>query len=142
MTPHIPPPAKGLDLRIVLILPLQQFLPWLISVVLVTVAGYPGVICVTPMAWLLTLRLGHLAAWRSRSGTSSRRLTEAALGGGIFGFLQGILFAAIAPLMGPIQPDEVTRTIILTLIMIGIGMVAGAGLSFFTAYLNDRKRAI
>jgi hypothetical protein len=140
MTPATTSPSKGLDLRIILLLPLQQFLPWLISVVLVTVAGYPGVVCVTSVAWLLALRLGNLTAWRSRSGTSFRRLTEAALAGGIFGLLQGILFAVIVTFMGPVQPDEAARAIILTLIMILVGMIAGAGLSFFTACMNERKR--
>jgi len=140
MTSQTTSPSKGLDLRIILILPLQQFLPWLISVVLVSIAGYPGVLCVTPMAWLLALRLGNLAAWRSRSSTSTRRLTEAALGGGFFGLLQGILFAVVVQFMGPIQADEVTKAILLTALMIAAGMAAGAGLSLFTAYLNERKR--
>lgn len=132
--------STGVDLRIILLLPLKQFLPWLLSVVLVSLAGYPGVICTTPMAWLLALRVGNLAAWRSRSAQSSRRLLEAALAGGFFGFLQGILFAVVTPLMGSIQPDEVTRTIVLILIMIAAGISAGAGLSFFTAYLNEQRR--
>jgi uncharacterized protein YybS (DUF2232 family) len=93
------------------------------------------------MAWLLALRIGNLAAWRSRSDTSSRRLSEAALAGGFFGFLQGILFAVVTPFMGPIQPDEVTQAVSFTVIMVVGGALAGAGLSFFTAYLNERKRA-
>jgi len=92
------------------------------------------------MAWLIALRVGNLCVWRSRSTQTSRRLTEAALAGGLFGFLQGLLFAVIAPSMGPIQADELTRTIILILIMIFVGTLSGAGLSFFTAYLNEQRR--
>ena len=134
------PAARGLDLRVVIETPLRQFAPWLAVVLLVTFAGYPGVVCITPMAWLIALRVGNIVAWRSRSAQSSRRLTEAALAGGLFGLLQGVLFGVISPFMGPIQADEWTRAIVLILIMIAVGIFAGAGLSFFTAYLNEQKR--
>lgn len=71
---------------------------------------------------------------------SSRRLTEATLAGGLLGFLQGLLFAGIITLLEPISADERSRTIILTLILIVAGIFAGAGLSFVTAYLNERRR--
>jgi MFS family permease len=129
-----------LDTRVIFETPLRQFVPWLAMVLLITWAGYPGVVCVTPMAWLIALRVGNLAVARSRSETSSRRLTEAALAGAVLGLLQGLLFAAIISLLQPINPDERTRTVVLTLIMIAVGIFAGAGLSFFTAYFNERRR--
>ena len=92
------------------------------------------------MAWLIALRVGNLCVWRSRSTLSSRRLTEAALAGGILGFLQGLLFAGIITLLEPINADERTRTIILTIIIVVAGIFAGAVLSFVTAYLNERRR--
>ena len=132
--------SKGLDLRTVIEIPLRQFVPWLAVVLLATWAGYPGVVCITPMAWLLTLRVGLLCVVRSKSEQSSRRLLEATLAGGFLGFLQGILFTVIIPLMGPIETSEQTKTITLTLILLIAGTVAGAGLSFFTGYLNERRR--
>ena len=133
-------PLSSFDLRVMIETPLRQFVPWLAVVLLVTFAGQPGVICVTPMAWLIALRVGNICAARSRSQLTSRRLTEAALAGGLFGLLQGVLFGAITPFMGPIQDDEWTRAIALILIMIVIGTFVGAGLSFFTAYLNEQRR--
>jgi hypothetical protein len=109
-------------------------------VILVTWAGYPGVICVTPMAWLIALRVGNICVARSTSQESSRRLMEAALAGGFLGFLQGVLFIVVIQFLGPIQADEWTRTIILMMILLVVGILAGAGLSFFTAYLNERRR--
>lgn len=132
--------SERLDLRVVIETSLRQFVPWLAIVLLVTVVGYPSVVCVTPMAWLLALRVGIIVPQQSRSAQSSRRLTEAALAGGLFGFLQGVLFTVIIPFMGPIQTNEWMKTIVLTLIMIVVGIFAGAGLSFFTAYLNEQKR--
>lgn len=132
--------SERLDLRVIIETPLRQFVPWLAMVLLVTWAGYPGVVCVTPMAWLIALRVGNLCVWRSKSTLSSRRLTEAALAGGLLGFLQGLLFAGIITLLQAINADEQTRTIILTLILIVAGIFAGAALSFVTAYLNERRR--
>ena len=134
------PSPNGLDFRIIVETPLRKFVPWLMIVLLITAAGQPGVVCVTPMAWLLALRVGNIVVWRSRSDQSSRRLTEAAMAGGFFGVLQGILFAAITPFMGPIQADEWTKTITLMLTIFIVGIFAGASLSFFTAYLNEQRR--
>ena len=129
-----------LDLRTIIEVPLRQFVPWLVMVLLVTWSGYPGVVCVTPMAWLLALRVGNICVARSRSKESSRRLLEAALAGGFLGFLQGVLFTVIIPLMGPIQANEWMKTIVLVLILLIFGILAGAGLSFFTAFLNEQRK--
>lgn len=140
MTSSSSPSPSGLDLRVVFETPLRQFAWWLVAVLLVTVAGYPGVVCVTPMAWLIALRIGNLVALRSLSDLSSQRLTEAALAGGLLGLLQGILFGAITPFMGPIQADEWTRTILLIIGMLIVGTLIGAGLAYTTAYLIEQKR--
>lgn len=132
--------SKGLDLRTILEVPLRQFVPWLAVVLLATWAGYPGVVCITPMAWLIALRVGLICGARSKSEQASRRLLEAALAGGLLGFLQGILFTVIIPLMGPIKTSEWTGAIVLTLILLIAGTLAGAGLSLLTAYSNERRR--
>ena len=71
---------------------------------------------------------------------SARRLTEAALAGGLLGFLQGLLFAGIITMLEPISEDERSKTIILTLIILVTGILAGAVLSCVIAYLNERRR--
>jgi len=137
----IPPSSSNeLDRRVIFEIPFRQFVPWLAMVLLVTYAGYPGVVCVTPMAWLIALRVGNLCVWGTKSKRSSSRLIEATLAGGFFGFLQGLLFAGIITLLDPTNPDEQSKTVILTLIMIIAGIFAGAGLSFFTAFLNEHRR--
>jgi hypothetical protein len=140
VTSTSPAAQEKFDLRTIIEVPLRQFVPWLAMVILVTWAGYPGVICVTPMAWLIALRVGNICVARSTSEQPSRRLLEADLAGGFFGFLQGVLFIVVNQFLGPIQADEWTRTIILMLILLVVGIFAGAGLSFFTAYLNERRR--
>jgi MFS family permease len=131
-----------LDIRNIVETPIRQFIPWLAIVLLIAFIGkQPGVVCVTPMAWLIALRVGNICAAYSRSERSSRRLTEAALAGALLGLLQGFLFGIISPFMGPIQADEQTRTIILIAVMIIAGIFVGAGLSFISAYLNEQRKA-
>src|SRR5690349_21072494 len=133
--------SNSLDLRNAIEIPLRQFAPWLAIVLLITWAGYPGVVCVTPMAWLIALRLGNICDLHSRSDSSSKRLTEASIGGAILGLLQGILFAVIIARLQPISASDQAKSNTLTLIMIVVGIFAGAGLSFFTAYLNEQRRS-
>jgi len=133
---------NSVNIRFILEITFRQFTWWLIAVLLVSFSGYPGVVCVTPMAWLLALRAGNHVAWRSKSEGHSQRLTEAVLAGGLLGLLQGILFGIIVPFMGPIQEDEKANSIILVVVMLVMGTTAGAGLSFFTAYLNENRRNI
>ncbi len=73
------------------------FLPlllWTGSVVAISLMGYPGVVCMTPVAWLLALPVG-LRVHRELGSPGSRPVLEAALGGGLLGFWQGILVPAV-----------------------------------------------
>ena len=140
VTDNPPSSQNKLDLRIVFTVPLRQFAWWFIIVLLVAFTGYPGVVCITPMAWLLALRAGNQIAWHSKSGLRSQRLTESALAGGLLGLLQGILFAVIVPFMGPIRNNEMTNSIVLILLILVVGIPATAALSFFAAYWNENQR--
>jgi MFS family permease len=135
----LPSPSR-LDIRLILEHPLRQFLPWLVVVILATWAGYPGVVCITPLAWLMALRVGIVCVSRSTSQPASRRVQEAALGGAWFGFLQGLLFLVIIPRAGPVQEDERGSAIVLTLAIMVFGMIVGAGLSAFTASQIERRK--
>ena len=132
-------PLKRLDVRVIIETALRQFFPWLAMVGLVSWAGYPGVICVTPMAWLIALRVGNLCVAHSTSQNSSQRLWEAALAGGLLGLLQGILFLVFVLVLGPIEAREWTGAILIVLIQLALGVVAGAGFSFLTAYLTEQR---
>ena len=139
MTTSPPPSPRGLDFRVILVVPLLLFAPWLAAVLVVTFAGYPGVVCVTPLAWLLALRLGIMCVGRSASTQPSRRVLEATLAGGVFGLLQGLLFIVIVPRMGSIQASEQASAIMISVIMVVMGSLVGAGLSAFTASQTERR---
>lgn len=142
MTSPASPPTPALDLRVILESALRLFAPWLVAVLLVTWAGYPGVVCVTPLAWLMALSVGARCASRSSSPKPSQRLLEAALAGALFGLLQGVLFFFIAPRLGPINADEQASAIGISFGMLCVGVPAGAGLSAFNAWLVQRRRGV
>lgn len=129
-----------LDLRLILSVPLGQLVSWLLAVLLISWAGYPGVICVTPVAWLIALRVGIICVARSCSAQTGRHLLEAALAGGWFGLLQGLLFWIIVPFMREIKATERASALLLSLIMLAAGILAGAGFSVSTAFLVERRR--
>ncbi len=111
----------------VLIAPL---LVWAAAVFFITAAGQPGVVCMTPMAWLLAL-------W---SGRQYVRLTHGqpdrlgpVLLGAILGLGLGLIFALVSAQALPVDPSEVGKSQMLTALMIVGGIVACAALSAFTA---------
>ena len=130
---------QGLDLRAALGIPVRQVIPWVVAVMFITYMGYSGVICITPMAWLMALRVGIQVSVTSKSAERSNRLREAGVAGGTLGLLQGILFAVFIPLMGPIRNDEMVNSFILVILLLLVGTLAGAGLSLFTAFLNENR---
>jgi hypothetical protein len=132
--------ARKLDVLSIFRTSIGHFMPWLAAVLLITWSGYPGVVCITPMAWLLAISIGSVHSRRSKSKKSSTRLLEAALAGGILGLLQGVLFFIITPFMGPIKPEEEANTMILNLIMLGAGALVAAILSLFSAMSMERRK--
>ncbi len=129
-----------LDIRSIVETSLGHFMPWLAAVLLISWSGYPGVVCITPMAWLLAISVGSMNSGRSKSQKYSTRLLEAVLAGGILALLQGVLFFIVTPFMGPIKPEEEANTMILNLIILGAGALIAAVLSLFSAMSMERRR--
>ena len=133
--------SKGLDWRAIWKAALRPFILWAAVVIVVSfVRRQPGVICATPVAWLLACWVGILCVALSRSVEKAARLTEAGLAGGIFGLLQGLLFAALAPFMGSIKPDERQKAVLLSVAMIVIGAIVSALVSMAVGARQDRRQ--
>jgi hypothetical protein len=135
-----PKPASALDFRSILDAALRLFFPWLAAVLLLSWAGYPGVICVTPIAWVLALAAGVRIATRSRSPGKTQRLVEAALAGVLIGLLQGLLFILVVPRLGPIEANEQAFAMWISLGML-CGGVAGCRRAFNSVSLAGTKEA-
>jgi uncharacterized membrane protein len=132
--------ATKLDIHSIVGTSLGYFAPWLAAVLLITWSGYPGVVCITPMAWLLAIPIGMVCSLRSKTQKFSTRLLESTLAGGILGLLQGLLFFIIIPVMGPIKPEEEANQMTLNLIMLTAGALIAAVLSLFSAFSTERRK--
>jgi uncharacterized metal-binding protein len=130
-----------LDLKAIAYAIWAPFISWLVVVIIVAFGGHqPGVVCVTPVAWLLALWVGLRCVASSRSPLKSGRLLEAALAGGIFGMLQGVLFAVVVPFMGSIQPEEQQKATLMKVVMVVLGAIVSAVLSMAIGATQERRR--
>ncbi|HST51341.1 MAG TPA: hypothetical protein VLJ61_04955 [Pyrinomonadaceae bacterium] len=132
----------GFDFGAILKSLLPPLIVWTTAVIFITFVGHqPGVICVTPVAWLMACWVGMKCVWASRSAAKSSLLIEAAIAGALLGLLQGVLFAVIAPRMGDIRPDEQQKYFVLTIVMIVAGALVSAGLSVIVGAAQANRRA-
>jgi hypothetical protein len=90
-----PPDMRNvIDLRAVssaLFLPL---LLWTGSVIVISLMGYPGVIYMTPVAWLLALPVG-LRVFRESQSPGKGPVLDAAVGGAVLGLWLGLMVPAV-----------------------------------------------
>ena len=131
--------SDRLDIGIMARSVLAPLIAWAAAVGLIAFSGYPGVICMTPMAWLMACWTGSFCAGRSRS-TAQRRLLEAAIAGALLGLAQGGIFYIMQYALLPLQPDEVQKAMALSLGILGFGTVISALLSLCTAAMRNRRR--
>lgn len=132
-----------LDLKAIVSAIWLPFIVWAAAVFGVAFgARQPGVVCATPVAWLMALWVGLRSVAYSRSAQKSSRLTEAALAGGVFGLLQGVLFLVVMPLMGSIQPEERQKAMVISVVMIMLGAIVSAVLSMAIGASLERKRTV
>jgi hypothetical protein len=128
--PDVVETNPGLDLRAVVRAVWLPALIWPLLVMAVAAAGAPGVVCVTPMAWLLGLPVGRSCESVTRSTEARKVMLEAAIAGGVLGVTQGV-FAAIFVATGL---GDTTPTLIA--LMITLSVVACASLAIVTASLQ------
>ncbi len=133
-------PTSTLDWRVIIKAPLQWFVWWLLLVLLVTWRGYPGVICATPMTWLLALPVGLGVAWGSASPQPAQRRREAALAGALLGLLQAVLFGVLVLVQFEILPGERWGAAVMIAAVVGVGLPVSTGLAWLMAAQAERQR--
>lgn len=116
---------------------------WGAMVVMATMGGQPGVVCITPMAWLLALWAG--TRYGVRVGYQSKRsmLLGAALLGIVLGISFGLYFVLGMTQMAPDASNaaDIARTQGLTAAMFMGGVIVCPLLSMFTAWTSWRRVA-
>ena len=109
---------------------------WGGTVSLATYQGQPGIICLTPMAWLLAIPAGLNYVAFSEGKPGRNPFLAGALLGGMLGLLLGLLCWGIGAYTMPDDPaGSGTLTIQqLSLILIGVGTVIDALLGGLMAH--------
>lgn len=111
---------------------------WFVAMALLaTLGGYPGVICVTPMAWLIGLAAGQRVAMGSRSAPGRRVLVEAAIAGALVGAIEGLLFVIIGSRAELRDATEVQQMLGWSACIVGLGVPVTAGLAVAMARVVD-----
>lgn len=131
--------SSRLDLSAIVGAIWQSAIMWGAAVAMVTLSGYPGVVCCTPAAWLLGCLVGPTCVSQTRSQSAATRATEAGIAGGILGFLEGVIFALVIAFGGETQLEEQANVIVLSVGMIVVGTLVTAGLSVVVAAIQDRR---
>lgn len=114
---------------------------WCAAVTLATLGGYPGVIMLTPAAWMLAGWVGYGYAAHVRWSGLRPRMRLAALSGALYALALGVLFALVGCFAFQLTPDEVDQTLRLSLGVIGVGLSVCVPLSLATAWLVRRRVA-
>jgi hypothetical protein len=116
---------------------LQFFVPWLILVLLMIWLGYPGVLCVTPAAWLLSLVIGIRCVTNSPSPEKIQRLLEAVLAGALYGLLVGMLFLAGGLILFPFEADQEGSQLWLSTGMLSAGLLFSTAGSYAAGWWTE-----
>jgi hypothetical protein len=114
---------------------LAAMIPYALVVLLATSQGYPGIVCVTPLAWGLGLWVGSQAFVISHNAGRTRPLLEAGIAGALCGLVQGILFAVVGPRMGgnPTQEEQMQSVVTGLCLLVPLGMLVTGGLAVASA---------
>jgi Na+/proline symporter len=104
---------------------------WGAVVAFVVYQNQPGVLCMTPMAWLLALPAGWNYTIFSRGRPGRSPFIAGAILGAILGLLFGLLFWVGATYAMPVgtDPDEIAKMQNMVLFILAGGMVIAALLS-------------
>lgn len=133
---------KKIDQRAII---MGLFLPslfWTGSVIAISLMGYPGVVCMTPLAWLLALPVG-MRVRRESESLGKLPALEATLAGGLLGLWQGLLVPAVM-VASPYLPGKISSappsSIFAAIISTIISIPVTAGLAGFIAVWMSRNK--
>ena len=129
----------GYITRLILYLSWRWLLIWFVSALAVTLAGYPGGLCLTPLIWIASVAVGVQVARAARVDNYPHPVRAAATAGAVAGAGIGIIsnLAAYITILLP-GVEDVQGPIFF--IFIGIaGTLVSTGLSALAAWLYRKQ---
>ncbi len=122
---------------------LAPLLAWSAAVVTLTLSGQPGVVCATPMAWVMAFWCGGQYVRLSGGRRERWPLLAPALVGALLGMGMSSLFILVSTLAMPVgsDPGEIVKAHNLT-IAISLGSIVMCTLfSMITAWFTLQRHA-
>lgn len=113
---------------------------WVIAASAASIAGYPGVLCMTPFTTIMACFSGLMAYRLSMTREISHPLRNACLAGGLTGFANGFISTLIAYLTRLLPAVEDVPTPGIFAIYAAVGALLGAFLGWFTAWMSSVRR--
>lgn len=113
---------------------------WIAAALAASLAGYPGVLCMTPLATIMSVFSGLTAYRLSITREIQYPLRNAALAGGLTGFFNGFVSTLIAYLSLLLPAVEDVPTPGIFAIFAAIGTLLGAILGWFCAWMSSVRR--
>lgn len=112
---------------------------WLVASIAVTLSGYPGGLCLTPITWLLGITAGKRAFDLSMQAGNPHPVLMAGLAGGLTGFANGAAstLAAFLTLWIP-RLEDVASPWIFAVFAI-VGAIIGAALGVVTGLISRSR---
>lgn len=112
---------------------------WIVMIGGATVAGYPGAVLMTPLAWLvLPLYIGIVYTRAALDQGLRPQLHLLALAGAAFGLILGLIFAFVALLFMPARADETQKMVNVVVFMIAGGCIVCPLLSLLGGAIRPR----
>ncbi len=139
MITNPPSQGNGLDWRAILsgVAPVACVVG---MAVLAELGGYPGVVCITQMAWLIGLASGQRVATVTRSEPPRRPLVEAAIAGALVGIIEGVLFVVVSTQFELRDAEEMAQALGLAACVVVGGVAVTGGLAVGMAWVVVRRR--
>ena len=123
-----------MSLQIALKSTLSPLLTGFVMILLPAAAGYPGVVCITPMLWLLALQVGRYCARHSAAP-----VPDSAAGGALLGFFYGIFSSFLSIYAFDYAPNESMNMIIFAALLTCGGVVACSLIAMSMSVLKRRR---
>jgi hypothetical protein len=117
------------------------FVAWALLVVVFTWRGQPGVVCLTPVAWLLAVIAGRGTLNFTRTEEPALRRVEAGLAGCLLGLLLGLLFTGMLELSTEMTSQERLTMALFGAVLTFFGLLACGVAAYGMAALAERGGA-
>jgi hypothetical protein len=116
---------------------LRPFFYFGATIVAPIIFGEPGVVCITPVYWLVAIFSGREIARRSKSTDTNARLVEAALAGGLLGLLEAVVCVTVAVFTMTRPSDGLSEVILISLMLTIPGVLVCAMLASGFCWLYE-----